>query len=553
VDPFGTYDVYLKCLKELKDYDKAEKLIKKQSKKGAGLGKYTVDLGLLYELQGDKEKAKKQFEVAIKNLLPDLNEIYSIATTFIQNQKTDYAIETFLKGRMLTGGNGFGFDLAELYGQKGDLQKMIDEYLNLMTDNQQFVANVQAILQNKMAQDMEGKISTQLRTSLLRKIQREPNQLVYNDFLYWLFLQDKDFESAFIQAKSMDKKTGDTGARVYALGEICVSNNEWSIAEKCYSYITDKGNTQPLYIQSRIALIKAGYQRIVSKPYSRTDLTALEQRFKEVINELGKNSITAPLIQLYAHFQAFHLHEISAARQTLEETIAIKGVSQQFISECKLELGDIMILDNDLWEASLTYSQVDKDFKNDAIGREAKFRNARLSYYLGEFDWAVAQLNVLKQATSQLISNDAMDLALLISDNVGMDSITEPLRIYSRASLLAFQNKNDEALLALDSILILFPQRSITDAVWFKQADIQLRKNNVDTAIKLYQSIFEKYPDGILADDALYKMGDLFENTIKDKEKAMETYLIFIDKYPSSVFSADVRKRYRQLRGDKIN
>lgn len=180
-----------------------------------------------------------------------------------------------------------------------------------------------------------------------------------------------------------------------------------------------------------------------------------------------------------AQLEAFYLDKVAEGRKILEEVIAMPALSSNYIAEVKLALGDIMILDGDLWEASLTYSQVDKDFKHDAIGREAKFRNARLSYYLGEFEWAEAQLNVLKQATSQLISNDALDLALLISDNIGDDSITEPLQIYSRAELLAFQHKNDLALQTLDSILVLYPGRKITANVWFKKQEFILQEETL--------------------------------------------------------------------------
>ncbi len=553
IDPFGTYEPYLKCLKQIKDYKEAEKLIKKQAKRGAGAGKYNVDLGLLYEMEGDTEKAKKQFETAIKNLHPDAGDIYAVANSFIMNGKPDLALETFLKGRSLVPDNNFGFDIAELYGRKGETQKMIDEYLDIMTENTLFQANVQSVLQYKLSQDSDSNLANLLRLSLLRKIQREPSQLIYNEFLYWLFMQEKDFESAFIQAKALDKKTGDTGNRIYSLGEICISNQAWTVAEKCFDYIVAKGSNHPLYIRAKIAMLSAAFEKTTESHYTQTELLTLEKQFTEALQALGKNSITAPLMVQQAQLEAFYLDKVAEGRKILEEVIAMPALSPNYIAEVKLALGDIMILDGDLWEASLTYSQVDKDFKHDAIGREAKFRNARLSYYLGEFEWAEAQLNVLKQATSQLISNDALDLALLISDNIGDDSITEPLQIYSRAELLAFQHKNDLALQTLDSILVLYPGRKITANVWFKKAGIYITKGDFDSAITLYSDIVKNYADGVLADDALFRIGNIYENNLKDIEKAKSTYEQFIDKYPSSVFIAEARRHYRLLRGDKIN
>jgi tetratricopeptide (TPR) repeat protein len=220
------------------------------------------------------------------------------------------------------------------------------------------------------------------------------------------------------------------------------------------------------------------------------------------------------------------------------------------VAECKLQLGDILILKGEVWDASLYYSQVDKDFKNDAIGREAKYRNARLSYYMGEFEWAAAQLNVLKAATSQLISNDAMQLGLLIMDNLGTDSITEPLQMYSRADLFEFCNRYNESLSTLDSLLISWPGHSLTDEIWFKQASILAKKGDYVKAAELYSQVFQNYPDDILADDAMFRLAEMMEFRMNKKEDAKAMYETILTKYPGSLFTVEARKRFRKLRGD---
>jgi tetratricopeptide (TPR) repeat protein len=225
-------------------------------------------------------------------------------------------------------------------------------------------------------------------------------------------------------------------------------------------------------------------------------------------------------------------------------------VSPSLVAECKLELGDILILRGNVWDASLYYSQVDKDFKNDAVGREAKYRNARLSYYMGEFEWAAAQLNVLKAATSQLISNDAMQLGLLIMDNLGTDSITEPVQMYARADLYEFCNRRKEALSTLDSLLVAWPGHSLTDEIWFKQATIQAKNGNYVKAAELYTQVFQNYPDDILADDAMFRLAEMSELRMNDKEAAKTMYEMILTKYPGSLFTVEARKRFRKLRGD---
>lgn len=553
-DPFGTYEPYLKCLNLLKDFDKAEKLIKKQLKKNPADLTLYVDLGKLYISQNENDKAKQQFDKAIKSIPPDANQVINLGNAFVEIQEFDRAIETYLAGRkLLRGVYPFNFELAELYSQKGDQQKMIEEYLDVLNYNEQYFPNLQAILQNKIANDLTGNISEILRKSLLREIQRNSDRPVYNELLYWLFIQEKDFESAMIQAKAMDKRLDENGDRLLSLGRLSASNSDYELAEKCFQYVVDKGKKNLNYVPAKIEMLNASNKKITSgKKPSAAELVKLDKDYETTLSQLGKNAVTAPLISSYAHLKAFYLDKIDDAVKLLEEIIALPGIADQFKGECKLELGDILILQGEVWDAALYYGQVDKDFKHDAIGREAKFRNAKLSYYLGEFDWAAAQLNVLKAATSQLISNDAMALALLIMDNTA-DSNTTPLLIYSRADLLEFRNDDNKALTALDSVLTQFPKHSLTDEVWYKKAEIFEKKELYDSAAVYFNDIVENYPDDILADDALFQLARLNENQLNNKPKAMEYYEKILTKYTGSLFAAEARKKFRALRGDKVN
>lgn len=408
-------------------------------------------------------------------------------------------------------------------------------------------------MQNKIANDPAGNITDILRKQLLKNIQRS-GQPAYNELLYWLFIQEKDFESALIQAKAMDKRMDENGERLMALGILAASNDEYAVAEKCFQQIISKGASGSNYIAAKIEMLKASEKKIImGKKPTASELSALENNYETAIGEMGKIPLVAPLISSYARLKAFYLNKTSEAIKLLEETINLPGLSPAFKAQCKLDLADILVLTGDVWEAALYYGQVDKDFKNDALGREAKFRNARLSYYLGEFDWAAAQLNVLKSATSQLISNDAMSLALLIMDNTGMDSITAPLLIYSRADLLSFQNKDEAAMLVLDSLLTVFPGHSLTDEAWYRKASLFEKKGMYDTAAFFLNEIVIKYPNDILSDDALIKLAGIYENNLNDPRKAMELYEKLLVSYPGSLFAVDARKKFRLLRGDKVN
>lgn len=554
-DPLGTYPNYLKCLISIKDYDKAEKVIKKQSKKFPTDQSLKVDLGNLYETQGESEKAKKVYLDAIKNLPSDMNQINVLGSTFLQRQLFEYAAQTYLQGRRtLKGAYPFSFELAEVYAQQSKPTEMVNEYISVLEFSPTYLPNIQTILQNKIANDLSGTLSDIIRQAVLRKIQKNPQETSYSEFLYWLFLQEKDYESAFIQAKSLDNRLSESGDRPISLGRLCVNNQEYETAEKCFQYVVDKGKENKNYVIAKMELINAVNLRITnSGTYTHADLLKLEGDYNTTLNELGKNVTTAPIIRGYAHLEAFYLHKTDEAIALLLETLDFPNMGSQFIADCKLELADIYVFSGQVWDAALLYGQVDKDFKNDATGREAKFRNARLSYYLGEFEWAKGQLSVLKAATSQLISNDALALGLLISDNTNEDTTTDALLLYAHADLLSFQNKDSLAFLALDSLLKLFPNNSLTDEVWYKKAQILKKEGKFNAAVPFLQDIIDKYPEDILADDALFQLAVINEDNLNDKDKAKVLYEQLITKYPGSLYVVDARKRFRILRGDKVN
>jgi TolA-binding protein len=291
----------------------------------------------------------------------------------------------------------------------------------------------------------------------------------------------------------------------------------------------------------------------VSLAWTPAQAEALRQAYEDALNDLGLNASTLDLQKGLAHLQAFYLNNTNAARSGLQQALSTPGADARSLAYCKLELGDIELFDGDPWEASLLFSQVEKAFKQEPIGQEAKFRNARLSYYKGDFEWAQAQLTVLKAATSKLIANDALELSLLITDNLGNDSVAEPLLIYSRADLLAYQNLDSLCLLTLDSIAKAYPEHSLQDEVLYKKATLASRRGRYQEAVSLLTQIVDRYPDDVLGDNATFLLGEVYETRLNDTEKAKAAYESLMLKYPGSTFTVEARKRFRKLRGDTIN
>ena len=554
-DPFGTYSQYLRCLLSMKDYETAEKLVKKIIKKQPDNASYLVDLGFIYSSKREMDKAKQQYEKAFKFIQPDQGQITSLANAFLLRQELDYALQVYIEGKkQLRGIYSFYFETAEIYYQKGDFVKMTDEYLNSVAENPMLQQNVLNILQARIGFDPDNSKTDFLRTALLRRIQRNPDQTEFSEMLIWLFIQQKDFDSAFIQAKALDKREKMDSGRIFNIGTMAVSNLNYDAALKCFQFIIDKGFSNVNYVTARMEYLNTLNKKVTeSNTYTNADLLKLEKDYISTLAELGKKASTALLVRGLAHLRAFYLDQADSAITDLEEAIIFPNISKVTQAECKLELGDIYLFIGNVWDSDLLFKQIEKDFKNDPLAQEAKFRGARLDYFRGDFQWAQAQLDVLKSATSQLIANDALSLSLLISDNMGLDSTTDALLLYSHADLLAYRNKTNEALQTLDTLLKDYPFHSLVDDAWYKQANIMDLKHNWNAVDSLYEKIVSYDSTSVIADDALFHRAELHENKLNDKPKAMKLYEDLLVKYPGSLYVVEARKRYRTLRGDTIN
>ncbi len=540
---------YVNCLLGLKKFEDAENVSKRMMRKHPEDHQYVIMLGTAYTQQGDIDKADALYDDLIRNLPPDQGEIAMLAAQFYQNSNIDYAIKIFQQGRKLLHNDAlYAYELINLYRYKRDKAALTDEYLNFLPANPTFLNQAE----NALSGIYEGPADYDiLRIALLKRIQKDPQQTIYVQLLTWQFLQQKQFDQALNQEIAMSRRQNDDGSNVFELCRTLNSNEAYDEAIRGYEYLISKGKDQPYYIPAKIELINTKNLRVTSGKYTQEDLQSLQKDYIDLLNEFGKNSSTAFAMQKLANLEAFKLHDLANAQKLLDETVKIPGIKPSLLASCKLDLGDVSLLNNKPWDATLLYSQVDIDYRNTAIGQDAKYRNARLAYYTGDFTWAKGQLDVLKAATSELIANDALNLSLLISDNIAADSTGAALKMYARADLLIFAEQPEKAMKTLDSIDVKYPANTLSDDILMAKARIFIQQKDYEKAVTLLKKIADDYGSGLWADDAVFMLGDIYENHLQDKEKAKTYYQKIITDYAGSLWINEARKRFRILRGDK--
>ncbi len=551
------FNYYYNALIEVKDYKTAEKITKKQIKRNASNSQLYVKLGRVYLLMENPEKGKEQYEKAIKSLIPEQNNVFTLAHAFEEMELYDYAIDVYKKGRKATFEiYPYYYEIADLYKKKGDLKAMVNEYLDAIEFRESEIYTAQTNLQQSLGYDDRngGFNNPILKQELIKRIQQQPDKTIFSEFLIFLLNQQKDFEGSFIQSKALDKRQKLDGTRLMELAQLCIDHENYEVAEKCYQYILSKGKNNPYYDIAKIERLNAGYLQLthLANP-SLTNLLALETNLEMVIKEFGISNLTLPLIKKSALLKAYFLNKPQEAVQLLEDITTQYAFDKNEIAEIKLDLADMYLLIGNIWDASLLYSQVEKDFKYEVVGQAAKFKNAKLSYYASDFKWAKSQCDVLKGATSKTIANDALDLSLVITDAIGVDTNTAPLSMFASAELLMMQHQNQQAIARLDSINTLFNEHTLGDDIYYKKAEIYKRMNLYAEAVKMYENIVEFYPNELYGDDALFKEAEVYERYLSDKEKAKQLYTDLMVKYPGSIYVVEARKRFRELRGDTVN
>ena len=478
-----------------------------------------------------------------------MDAITRLGNAFLSQAKYDEAIETYEKGEVLMGKAGvFSYQLADLYKRNGNIAKMIEQYLYNLQANPDRIENIQNMLQKSLKTEDYNELLTQLYVF----IQEYPETDYFPEMIAWTYMQQKDYSKAMRQAKALDKRLGENGLRVYRLAQIAANDRDYATAIDGFEFILlNQAPGTPYFIEAKRASLTTKRKQITDNyNYTIDQLRLLEQEYISFLDTYGINTTTALMVSDLATLEGLYINDLQKAIEYLEQIVHLPGINNYQQAYAKLDLGDYYLMSGEIWEATLLYSQVDKAFVEELLGQDARFRNAKLSYYNGDFEWAQAQFDILKTSTSKLISNDALDLSIFIMDNLGLDSNTHALSEFAQAELLIFQNKLDEAIEKLNVIGNIYSEHGLKDDILYLKARLYEKKREYLTAESIYQEIIDQFPDEIRADNALYQQALLYEQQLHNKEKAMACYEKLFLEYTDSTFAIDARKRFRELRGD---
>ncbi|TDP58866.1 tetratricopeptide repeat protein [Flavobacterium dankookense] len=532
----------VECYQQLQQFDKAEKVIQ------ARLDKYKqnnllIELGYNYQLQKDQDKANKYYNQAIDKIKKNGYEGAGIAYTFERKSLIDYALLAYKTAIEVEPRQNFNFQIAVLYGQKGNTDLMIETYLAESYDNPQNLPMIQNQLSRFINEDADENFNDTLKKALLVRAQKTQD-IFWNDFLSWLFIQQKEYGKAFIQQKAIYKRNPESFSNIINLGQMAIEDNDQEAAKEILTFVIENTNDLDLLIQANSYLMEMKIENALEKDYP-----IISQELDQLITEFGVSPFTLPLLRLQANFMAFQQKNPEKGKAILKSAMEM-DLNKYQLAEIKMELGDILLFEEKFNQALLYYSQIENELSGDVIGQEANLKTAKTSYYKTDFEWATHQLKVLKSASTQLIANDALDLFLLISDNTVEDSLQVALKKFARADFLLFQNKKTESLAQFQLILKEHKGEEIEAVTLLRIGKIYEKLGDFAKALESYQAIIANHKEGIYIDEALFFSAEIYADNLKDNEKAKPLYEQVILNHEDSIYSVEARKKYRQLRGD---
>lgn len=530
------------CHQQLKQYAEAGKLLADRLDK-TGQPLLYVELGYNYQLQKDMAKAEKNYKAAIKTVTDNPSNVYTVANAFEQKTLLEYALKAYETATEINKSMNFDYQLALIQGQLGNTDLMIEKLLSYSYTNRQNLAVVQNQLSRFMNEEGSDTFNASLRKALLLNTQKTQD-IFWNQFLSWYFVQQKEYGKAFIQEKAIFKRDPELFMNIVNLAQLAIEEKETATAREILDFILKNTDDPNLKLQSQVNILTMDIDTAQEKDYP-----VLKQRIAALLTEYGATPYSLDLQLLKANFDAFYLKDTKSAVETLNNALKLQ-LNKYQVAEVKMKLSDILLLDEKFNQAIIYYAQIEEDLKNDAVGHEASLKVAKSSYFKGDFEWAQKQFKVLKSSVSQLIANDALEIYLLILDNTVEDSTQTALKKFAKADFKLYQNKKTEALAQFKDLLDNDQTKSIKDVTLLRLGEIYESQGKYDLALQQYKQIIDNYKEGIYVDEALFFSAEIYNKKLADPEKAKPLYEKILFEHQDSIYFIEARKQFRLLRGD---
>ena len=196
---------------------------------------------------------------------------------------------------------------------------------------------IQHQLSRYMSDESDTSFSDSLKKALILRTQKDQD-IFWNQYLSWFYVQQKEFGKAFIQEKAIYKRNPESLAEIVSLGQMAIEEDQTEAATEILGFVLENTKDLETLIQANTYLVEMKLAK--AKP---ADFIAIDTQLKTLLQQFEINPFTLKLQLIQAHFTAFSLKKPEEAKAIITKALTLPLNDYQ-IADAKMELADIFFI-----------------------------------------------------------------------------------------------------------------------------------------------------------------------------------------------------------------
>jgi tetratricopeptide (TPR) repeat protein len=554
---YDFFNSYRNILEYSKKYEDANSVI--QNWLNTWQNDYTqlTNYGINLFRLGNEHGGNLKIQEALKMNLNNIQVYRSVADLLLNARYYDKALEVYFQARKIDP-NSCIIEISSIYIFQERYEEAINEYLKLININGAQFSYVQSIIVSHFNnKDFLDKAATVIEAAL----KNNANNTSYYQLLTWIYNEQKRYDDSFNLYTRIEKIKNSGGADMYSFSDMAFREKYFEVASKGFKYIIDNYKNSPYLQLARLGYAKSfeeisnlKYTEQLNKSDKKYVLPLSEvipfysgsvQMYEDILKDFPKSPHSAEILFRIGEIKYKKYADLDGAINSFKEIINNYS-NNPFNINALLALSDVYFLQNKIQESAKYLDNVKvNSFAQQKQKDLANFKTAKLLYFDSKFDSTLSLLLELGKNFMSDYSNDAFLLMNFIQDN----KKNKLLPIFAKAEMLESQKKLSEALALYNEIAFTNDENnSLADEAFLKMGLIQKQIFFFEEAQKSFSTIIDRFPESLLVDKVLFLLGELYQNDLKDKNKAILSHEKILIEFPNSMYLNEARKRLRSLK-----
>ncbi len=563
------FDGLRRCYTQLKQYEKAIYLVQQRLVLQPRDENLLSVLGGLFYQSGEPRKADSLWQIVLSKDARNPNLYRLIASQMLEHRQYERVIEIYLSARRVIGNQELFMDeLASLYSFMQQYELTTTEYVKILRQRPQQLTYIEGRLGSITGREEALRA---VQKVVRAEVQQSPNDIPVHLLLAWLLMEGKDYESAFREYLTIDKLSKANGSELFQFAQRAMQEKAFIVSAKAFREVVEQHPSQPLLPHARFGYARAIEElsgerdtlfrsgatvgvpspaRVPERPVSEVhpSFQGAIELYEALIADYPNSEITMQALYRMGVIRYRRFFDLDGAVAVFDRVRALP-FSSTLVHEATASIAEVRIAQNNLAQSRMEYLKL-LAMSPELYRHRALFHLAELDYFEASFDSALAKLQMISANANTDLANDALQLLYFVQEN--KSTAQAGLAAFAKADLLMRQRKYSEALLRFQELTRQYSTALLVDDGMMKIGELHLFLNRTDEALEVLRRITRDMPTSILRDRAQMRTGEIYENRLKDKQKAIEAYEAVLINYPTSLYLEEARKRIRLLRGDTL-